>query len=573
MQSIKKLKILSFHNSLESSVVYFDNGVVKEAVSEERFNRVKNFRGMPKKSINYIFSKYNINFKKLDFVISGIIDSKYPSEEVKKKLDEKLKVILREKKNKKFKKKYFERVNTEIKWNQKCLNEIISYSKENNFFNKLVLVDHHKSHAASAYFCSPFKNAKVFTFDGKGGFKSSSYYDARNSIFIEKDFNTTFESLGYFYGNITKALGFKAERHEGKITGLAAYGKKTKILDYFKSFIKFQNGKINISLSKDYMPWFCDKKDLPNFYLNINKYSKEDVAYAAQYILEDIVCKYIKFKIKNKKKVNVCLAGGVFANVKLNQKIREIKNVKNVYIQPAMSDAGLSIGSIFAFLNKKFQIKPEFLENVYLGSNAPSKIKTLKSLREKKVKFNQSKNISDVLIKEFKNKNIVGFFNGRMEFGPRSLCNRSILYHCKDKSINKWINEKLHRTEFMPFAPVTIEELAPRCFKGWKKEQRCAEFMTMTYSCTTEFKKNCPAAVHIDGTARPQIINKKNNIVMYKILKDYFKKTGDLAIINTSFNKHEEPIVENIEDAISALKQNVIDTLIIDKFVCKDKFI
>ncbi len=321
------------------------------------------------------------------------------------------------------------------------------------------------------------------------------------------------------------------------------------------------------------MPWFCDKKDLPNFYLNINKYSKEDVAYAAQYILEDIVCKYIKFKIKNKKKVNVCLAGGVFANVKLNQKIREIKNVKNVYIQPAMSDAGLSIGSIFAFLNKKFQIKPEFLENVYLGSNAPSKIKTLKSLREKKVKFNQSKNISDVLIKEFKNKNIVGFFNGRMEFGPRSLCNRSILYHCKDKSINKWINEKLHRTEFMPFAPVTIEELAPRCFKGWKKEQRCAEFMTMTYSCTTEFKKNCPAAVHIDGTARPQIINKKNNIVMYKILKDYFKKTGDLAIINTSFNKHEEPIVENIEDAISALKQNVIDTLIIDKFVCKDKFI
>ncbi len=98
MQSIKKLKILSFHNSLESSVVYFDNGVVKEAVSEERFNRVKNFRGMPKKSINYIFSKYNINFKKLDFVISGIIDSKYPSEEVKKKLDEKLKVILREKK-------------------------------------------------------------------------------------------------------------------------------------------------------------------------------------------------------------------------------------------------------------------------------------------------------------------------------------------------------------------------------------------------------------------------------------------------------------------------------------------
>ena len=418
-------------------------------------------------------------------------------------------------------------------------------------------MDHHKSHAASAYFCSPFKSAKVFTFDGKGGFKSSSYFDARNGYFFEKDFNTTFESLGYFYGNITKALGFKAERHEGKITGLAAYGKKTKILEYFKSFIKFQKGKINITLGDNYMPWFCEKEDLSSFYSNINKYSKEDVAYAAQYILEDIICKYIKSKIKTKKNVNICLAGGVFANVKLNQKIMEIKNVKNVYIQPAMSDAGLSIGSIFVFLNKKFLIGPKFLDNVYLGSNAPSAIKTLKSIKKNKIKYYKSDKISDILIKEFKNKNIVGFFNGRMEFGPRSLCNRSILYHCRDDTINKWINEKLHRTEFMPFAPVTIEELAPKCF------------MTMTYHCTAEFKKKCPAAVHIDGTARPQIINKKNNIVMYKILKDYLKKTGDLAVINTSFNKHEEPIVESIEDAISALKQNVVDTLIINKFICK----
>ena len=569
VRDINNLKILSFHNSIESSVVYFEDGIIKEAISEERFTRVKNFRGLPKKSIKYIFSKYNLNFKKLDFVITGIIDSKYPNKEVKKKIDEKLKYILKGKNPKKFKKKFYERVNSEIKWNQKCLNNITKYSKKNNFFNKLVLVDHHKSHAASAYFCSPFKDANIFTFDGKGGFKSSSYFEAKNSLFLEKDFNTTFESLGYFYGNITKALGFKAERHEGKITGLAAYGKKTEILEYFKSFIKIKNGKINISLCENYMPWFCNKEDLPNFYSNINKYSREDVAFAAQNILEDIICKYIKFKIKNKKNVNICLAGGVFANVKLNQKIMEIQNVKNVFIQPAMSDAGLSIGSIFAFLNKKFLIGPKFLDNMYLGSDVPSKIRIIKSLRKNKIKFIQSNNISDVLIKEFKNKNIIGFFNGRMEFGPRSLCNRSILYHCKDKSINKWINEKLHRTEFMPFAPVTIEELAPRCFKGWKKEHRCAEFMTMTYNCTTEFKKKCPAAVHIDGTARPQIINKKNNIVMYKILKDYLKKTGDLALINTSFNKHEEPIVENIEDAISALRQNVVDILIIDKFVCK----
>ena len=121
----------------------------------------------------------------------------------------------------------------------------------------------------------------------------------------------------------------------------------------------------------------------------------------------------------------------------------------------------------------------------------------------------------------------------------------------------------------MPFAPVTIEDLGSKCFLQWKQDHHCSEFMTMTYKCTSEFKKKCPAAIHVDGTARPQIIKKNNNNNMYNILKDYFDKTGELAIINTSFNKHEEPIVESIDDAIVALKQNVIDTLIINNYVCK----
>ena len=125
-----------------------------------------------------------------------------------------------------------------------------------------------------------------------------------------------------------------------------------------------------------------------------------------------------------------------------------------------------------------------------------------------------------------------------MEFGPRSLCNRSILHHGKDADINNWLNKKLHRSDFMPFAPVTIEEYAGRCFVGWKNNHVTTNFMTMTYKCTPEFIKKCPASVHIDKTARPQIIN-KNNYKLYKILKSYFKNTGEIALINTSFNKHE----------------------------------
>ena len=187
----------------------------------------------------------------------------------------------------------------------------------------------------------------------------------------------------------------------------------------------------------------------------------------------------------------------------------------------------------------------------------------------KNIIFNYNKDISKVLIDEIKKNKIVGYFSDRMEFGPRALCNRSILYHGKDKSINTWLNNKLHRTEFMPFAPVTIEEYAKDCFVGWNKNDVAGNFMTMTYKCTPRFIKSCPASVHIDNTARPQII-KKSNKVFHKILKNYLIKTGEMALINTSFNKHEEPIVESIDDAIHAFKNKIIDTLIIENFVISE---
>ena len=154
-----------------------------------------------------------------------------------------------------------------------------------------------------------------------------------------------------------------------------------------------------------------------------------------------------------------------------------------------------------------------------------------------------------------------------MEYGPRALCNRSILYHCRDAKINDWLNERLNRTEFMPFAPVTTVELADQCFVDWKPEHACAEFMTMVYNVTDKFKDNCPAAVHVDGTARPQIVTKTNNPIMHEILTEHHKLTGDLALINTSFNNHEEPIVCDIKDAINSLNRNNVDALVMGDFI------
>jgi len=554
------MKIISFHNSLEASAALYVNGTIKAAISEERFNRIKNFHGFPHKSINYLLKKFNINFADLDYVVYGMIDSIDPDAEADLKIREKLNTI-----QKQYKKKFYERVDSEKKWNEIHLKQLYKYAKKNKFLKKLVLVDHHKSHAAGAYFTSPFKDAMVFTFDGKGGFKSSSIYKGKNKEFKRINFLTTFDSLGYFYGNITRALGFKSERHEGKVTGLAAYGKKTNLVKYFRSFIKLNNSTINIKFGKNYLPWFLKKKNLPFFFKKLSQYSKEDIAFAAQAILEESITYIIKKNLPKNKKTNICLAGGVMANVKLNQKIREIKNVKNVYVQPAMGDAGIAIGAIYAFLSKRNKISPKFLNTMSLGTSY-EKQQIKKKLIKENIIFNYNKDISKVLIDEMKKNKIVGYFSDRMEFGPRALCNRSILYHGKDKSINTWLNNKLHRTEFMPFAPVTIEEYAKDCFVGWNKNDVAGNFMTMTYKCTPRFIKSCPASVHIDNTARPQII-KKSNKVFHKILKNYLIKTGEMALINTSFNKHEEPIVESIDDAIHAFKNKIIDTLIIENFV------
>ncbi len=154
-----------------------------------------------------------------------------------------------------------------------------------------------------------------------------------------------------------------------------------------------------------------------------------------------------------------------------------------------------------------------------------------------------------------------------MEFGPRALCNRSVIYHCNDKSVNRWLNERFNRTEFMPFAPVTAEELAEKCYKNWRKEHIASKYMTLTYNCFNEMVDNCPAAVHIDKTARPQIINSDDNLLMHSILLKWYDKTGGLSLINTSFNAHEEPIVCSPDDAVNSLINDTIDVLVFDKFI------
>ena len=552
---------LGIHNSWQSGAALIVNGKVVGAVSEERFNRIKNFHGMPTQSISFLLSEQNLKINDVDRVVYGMVTAVEPNEGVLKKI---IKTIIEGCiKNPSIKEKYFERVNAEMLWNKKHLDEIKGWVTENKLEEKFYLIDHHYSHAAGAYYSSPFNNCLTFTSDGKGNYKSAGIYRGTKSFLEELDYLTTFDSLGYFYGNITSALGFKAERHEGKVTGLAAYGKKTKFQKVTDSIFELKNGSFQSCLGKYYLPWFCKKSDLPSLFDEVKKYNKEDIAYATQKTLENVTCYWIESAIKkynSNRLTDICLSGGIFANVRLNQKIMELDKVKNIFVMPAMGDMGIPLGSCFAQMVKDKKPFKRFIPSMSLGPSFSDKyIENL--LKKNKSRFSRIKDKKSVMLKCLRENKVIGFFNGKMEYGPRALCNRSIIVGTSDKNINDWLNKRMNRTEFMPFAPVMRKEIANQFIKDYKSDDVTLNFMTSTVNCTDQFKENNPAVVHIDKTARPQIVTKESNNFIWNVLLQWENITNENSLVNTSFNIHEEPIICDIDEGMESLNKGVIDQL------------
>ena len=280
---------------------------------------------------------------------------------------------------------------------------------------------------------------------------------------------------------------------------------------------------------------------------------------------------YIKYWLKKLGKndsQDICLAGGLFANVKINQRISEIKGIRNIFVFPNMGDGGLTVGGACYqnFINNG-QAKINF-PTVYLGREYKDEeiLKFLNSHKDK-LTFRKMKNRSNEISEILEDNKVIGYFDGRMEFGPRALGSRSILVNARDKSINNNLNKRLERTEFMPFAPVTPEDLASACYVDWKPEHIASHFMTRTYKCHDSFVKKHPAVVHVDGTARPQIIKKEHNQRYYDVIKTYCERNNEMALVNTSFNVHEQPIILSPDLAIKGLLQNRIDILVLSDFI------
>lgn len=427
---------------------------------------------------------------------------------------------------------------------------------ENGWTKPVKRMDHHLSHAANSFLCSGFDRALCVTLDGYGSGLAGSVSEASNGK-IKRLHGLPFpNSLGTLYEHVTSSLGFKPSRHEGKIVGLASYGDSSILGDILLGRIEQTPGDFRIY-------------EANNVYFSrylASRFPKIDVAAAYQYVLEQVACNYVRHWVQKTGIDTLVLSGGVTANVKLNQRLFEIEGVNHIFVYPNMGDGGCGTGAAL-YHSWPGGIKPS-ISSAYFGPDFPE-AQLEKALQAEGLSFSRPEHLAAEVAALIHSGQVVARFDGRMEYGPRALGNRSIMYHAREPEVNQWLNKRLGRTEFMPFAPVTLYEASERCYHNIKGAEHAAEFMTITFDCTEFMRENCPAAVHVDGTARPQLIRREVNPGYYDILKEYEKLSGIPSLINTSFNMHEEPIVSSPEDAVRAFLQGALDYLVMGPYLVK----
>lgn len=558
--------VLGICNDETASACLMSNGEVVAAVSEERFTRVKMHNTFPILSIEYCLRSQGISAHDLDAVAyawgKGVPPhalTTYVERASELAQDEVASKVLRD------------RIYWETERNLPKIEEFRSWVRESSFTNKTRILDffHHEAHAASASFLSPFDSGIVVTADGRGDFESTTIWNFERYAeeALEQVFSaTSLDSMGYFYGRITALLGFKPMRHEGKITGLAAFGDPEPARQFCRDMIDVVDGKLRSKPGENYLPFFAPLSEV--LIDRARSFRPEDLAAAAQTHLESMLVSLIQNELSQSRKspANLMVAGGVFANVRVNQVLKELPGVGALFVQPQMGDGGLCLGaaalateqlSASVFLSSNSRSK--FLSTMYLGPNADFEIDLTETAVPKDVY--PIEEAPKKLVNSLISKRVVGLIHGRMEFGPRALCNRTILFGTSDVSANDWLNQRMNRTEFMPFAPVARQEIANDAFEGFDSSDVTLRFMTATVKVTKKFQEVCPAVVHVDGTAHPQIVTKDSHKFIWEVLTLWEESTGEMSLINTSFNAHEQPIVCTLNDGLASLSAGTIDEL------------
>jgi carbamoyltransferase len=424
---------------------------------------------------------------------------------------------------------------------------------------------HHLAHALSALFHTDWEDALVYTADGGGDNVHYSHRLLRDGAltclfgddrWLARPRRT--DSLGLAYGYTTQALGFRMNRHEGKLTGLAAFGKPKVAEAIGRHFSVDDEGRIDSDFTSDRMM-------RETIVALAQTCEPADMAASIQLVLEEKIIASVRNLLRRHGPRRLAVAGGVFANVRLNRLLCEETDIDEMFVFPAMGDEGLVVGGALQFLLQRDGLgawlsRRRRLADVYWGRNYNE---TIDRLLASHPELRALSGDPAALTVDFLTQGLVGaIYEGPMEFGPRALGARSILASPSDVTINAKLNARLARSDFMPFAPYVLDEDAAKVFEISAKNRYACRFMTITTAVRENWRARIPAVVHVDGTARPQIINTDTNPLYARILAGFKAATGLPVLINTSFNAHEEPIINTPEDCRQALLDDRIDFIV-----------
>lgn len=587
--------ILGVYYGHTSSVCLLKDGSVVDFVSEERFTNKKNQTGLPKKSIDYILNKNNLTAEAISVVAIPVKITApiYASEDVNKN------VIIT----------MLNRIYNSIPFVRNTFGFVSFYNplfrplgrKLYTFFSqtigrytasnerkslakymdidetKIKAYDHHTSHAYSAYHASPYNTNKalVLTLDaeGDGICATVNVFDGRSYRRISS--TRADNSLGLLYAGVTKFLGMKVGEHEYKVMGLAPYAKTYSIDKYYPRVqdLFSLGGEKGLQIQSKFdtrQTLVFLKKEMADVRFDV-------LAGIFQKLLEDIVILWVKAAIKTTGIKTVCLAGGVFMNVKLNQKIAELPEVKNFYVLPSCGDESSPLGAAYiAYLEEiqhtKIKIPP--IEQIYWGPEYSNKdVKSfLDSVKaHKKYTVTQHTNIEKKIAQLLAKHHVVARLKGRMEFGARALGNRSILANPADGDVVMVINEQMKDRDFwMPFTPSILEEKVHQYILNPKK--LFAPYMIVTFNSSEKAHHDLKAALHpYDFTARPQMVRQSWNPAYHALIREFEALTGIAGVLNTSFNLHGFPIVRGPREAYYAFEHSGLEYLALENYLVSKK--
>jgi len=558
----------------DSAAALLKDGKLVAAAEEERFTRKKHDNSFPINSVKYCLESQNIDINDIKYIAFY----EKPMMKFERLLSQHLETFPLS-------------IKTFISSTPAWINEKLRIpsilKKKLKYKGDVFFVEHHLAHAASSFLVSPFKKAAILTADGVGEWTTTSYgVGNENKINLMKEIRFP-SSLGLLYSTITAYLGFSVNNSEYKVMGLSPYGNTDKRTNpYYNKLKKVLDIKDDGSYQFDMSYFIFDHADrMPSKKMfdllggPSRKESEEltkrhkDIAAALQIILEEVMTKILNHVQKVTKEENIVLGGGVALNSVYNGKILRNTKFKNIWIQPNATDGGTSIGAAayvyFTLLDKKRNFE---MKSAYLGPEFTAK-EIKKFLNKNKIKyktFKSDKELVKEVAKLINTENVIGWHQGRMEWGPRALGSRSILSNPANPKMQEILNIKVkHREKFRPFAPVVCEDDALKYFDCDKPVPGPTDYMLMVYPIRKEYHKKIPVVTHVDGSGRLQTIRRDQNPMYYDLIKESGKLSGIPILINTSFNIRGEPIVCTPYDAYRCMMGTGIDYLVIDKFLIK----